>query len=212
MTQTTAAGDAADTTPTPGSGALVGYARVSTTDQSTDAQLTALNAAGCARVFPEQVSGALRDRPELAAALDYLRPGDTLVVTKLDRLGRSLPHLIEIIRSLAGRGVGFRSLAEAIDTTTPTGRLLLHVLASVAEFELDLVRERTRVGLAEARRQGRTGGRPSKITPGKVEAARALIDAGRSVTEAAAAVGLGRATLYRALSPSPGAETAPAAA
>jgi DNA invertase Pin-like site-specific DNA recombinase len=212
MTQTTPAANAADTTPTPGAGVLVGYARVSTADQNTDAQLTALHAAGCVRVFTESASGALRQRPELAAALDYIRPGDVLVVTKLDRLGRSLSHLIDTIHSLADRGVGFRSLGEAIDTTTPTGRLLLHVIGAIAEFERDIIRERTRESLAEARRQGRTGGRPSKITPGKVEAARALIDAGRSVTEAAAAVGVGRATLYRALTPHPGAETASAAA
>src|SRR5436305_14159384 len=134
---------------------LIGYARVSTTDQTTDPQIDALTAAACDRIFREKASGALRERPELAAALDYIRPGDTLVVTKLDRLGRSLPHLIETLTGLGERGVGFRSLGEGIDTTTSAGRLMMHVLGAIAQFERDLIVERTRAGLAPAPARGR---------------------------------------------------------
>jgi DNA invertase Pin-like site-specific DNA recombinase len=179
--------------------ALIGYARVSTEDQTTDPQTDALVAAGCARIFTETASGALRQRPELVAALDYAREGDVLVVAKLDRLGRSLAHLIETVATLAERGIGLRSLAEGIDTTSAAGRLLLHVLGSIAEFERDLIRERTHAGLSAARTRGRTGGRPVTMTPDKINAARALITAGGTATAAAAAIGVSRATLYRHL-------------
>lgn len=179
----------------------VGYVRVSSADQNPALQLDALTAAGCVRVFTDSASGALRDRPQLAACLDYLRPGDTLVVWRLDRLGRSLPHLIDTVGGLAERGIGFRSLTEAIDTTTATGRLIFHVFGALAEFERDLTRERAAAGRAAARARGKTGGRPLAVTPEKLEAARALIAAGHDVAKAAGAVGVGRATLYRHLKP-----------
>src|SRR4029450_4183129 len=125
-------------------GHLLGYARVSTTDQQPQLQVDALERAGCYRGFTETASGAHTDRPTLAQLLDQLRPGDTLVVWKLDRLGRSLRHLVDTITGLANRGVGFRSLQEAIDTTTPGGKLVFHVFAALPEFERDLIRERTR--------------------------------------------------------------------
>ena len=124
-------------------GHLLGYARVSTGDQSPDLQLDALRAAGCYRVFVDTASGALTTRPELAKVLDQLRPGDALVVWKLDRLGRLLRHLIEVVGDLERRGVGFKSLRESVDTTTPGGRLVFHLFGALAEFERDLIRERT---------------------------------------------------------------------
>jgi hypothetical protein len=127
----------------PGMGHLLGYARVSTTDQQPQLQVDALERAGCYRVFTETASGARADRPTLEQLLDQLRPGDTLVVWKLDRLGRSLRHLVDTVTGLADRGIGFRSLQEAIDTTTPGGKLVFHVFAALAEFERDLIRERT---------------------------------------------------------------------
>jgi DNA invertase Pin-like site-specific DNA recombinase len=162
-----------------GMGHLLGYARVSTTDQQPQLQVDALTAAGCYRVFAETASGARTDRPTLEQLLDQLRPGDTLVVRpgdtlvvwKLDRLGRSLRHLVDTVTGLAERGVGFRSLQEAIDTTTPGGKLVFHVFAALAEFERDLIRERTAAGLAAARARGRRGGRPSVMTVHKAQVA-----------------------------------------
>src|SRR5918911_5738013 len=141
-------------------GHLLGYARVSTGDQNLDLQRDALTAAGCYRVFADTASGALTVRPELDRLLDQLRPGETLVVWKLDRLGRSLRHLVDTVTGLAERGIGFRSLQEAIDTTTPGGKLVFHVFAALAEFERDLIRERTSAGLAAARAPGRHGAAP----------------------------------------------------
>lgn len=179
---------------------LIGYARVSTSEQDHALQLAALAAAGCTRVFTETASGALRDRPELARVLDYLREGDTLVVWKLDRLGRSIGHLIEIVTGLGERGVGFRSLTEGFDTTTSGGKLIFHVMAALAEFERDVIRERTVAGLAAARAEGRVGGRPAKLTGPKLAHARELADAGQhTVTAIAEIVGVSRATLYRHL-------------
>src|SRR5215217_832683 len=140
-------------------GHLLGYARVSTTDQHLQLQVDALTAAGCYRVFTETASGARTDRPTLDQVLDQLRPGDTLMVWKLDRLGRSLRHLVDTIAALADRSVGFRSLQEAIDTTTPGGKLVFHIFDALAEFERDLIRERTTAGLAAARARGKRGGR-----------------------------------------------------
>lgn len=180
-------------------GNLIGYARVSTDDQTTAPQVDALTAAGCTRIYEETASGALRGRTELAACLDYLRAGDVLVIAKLDRLGRSLAHLIDTVAQLDARGIGLRSLGEGIDTTTAAGRLLLHVLGSIAEFERDLIRERTTAGLAAAKKRGRTGGRPVTMTADKVAAAKALIANGSTAAAAAKAVGVGRATLYRHL-------------
>lgn len=181
-------------------GELIGYARVSTTDQNPDMQLDALKAAGCSRVFTDRASGAKADRPELARALDYARDGDTFVVWRLDRAGRSLQHLIELVATLNQRGVGFRSLSEQIDTTTPGGKLVFHIFGAMAEFERDLIRERTNAGLAAARARGRVGGRKPVLTPRKLQMAQALYDSGAHTMEAIAeAVGCSRATLYRNL-------------
>jgi DNA invertase Pin-like site-specific DNA recombinase len=186
----------------------IGYARVSAADQNPALQLDALAAAGCHRVFVEKASGALRERPQLAAALEYIRPGDVLVVWKLDRLGRSLRHLLDTVAALEERGVGFRSLKESIDTTTATGRLIFHIFAALAEFEREMIRERAAAGRAAARARGETGGRPSAVTPEKLAAVRALLETKRTVAQAAAAVGVGRSTLYRWLSvPEPGQDT-----
>jgi DNA invertase Pin-like site-specific DNA recombinase len=139
---------------------LIGYARVSTGEQTLDLQTDALRKAGCERLFTDTASGARADRPGLAEALDFIRPSDTLVVWRLDRLGRSLRHLIETITDLEKRGIGFRSLNEAIDTTSPGGKLVFHIFGALAEFERDLIRDRTRAGLEAARARGRKGGRP----------------------------------------------------
>jgi len=154
--------------------ALVGYARVSTRDQTTALQLDALRAAGCDRVFEETASGASRDRPELAAALDYVRAGDTLVVWKLDRLARSTKQLLTTVEELARRGIGFRCLTQDIDTTTAGGRLVFTVFSAIAEFEREIIAERTRAGLDAARTRGRRGGRKPKLK------ARDLVRAGHT--------------------------------
>lgn len=185
-----------------GEGALLGYARVSTGDQELDLQHDALTAAGCLRIFSDTGSGALDDRPELTRLLDHLREGDTLVVWRLDRLGRSLRHLIDTVAMLAEREVGFVSLQESIDTTTPGGRLVFHVFAALAEFERDLIRERTNAGLAAARARGRKGGRPSVMTPDKLTVAREMYASGEHTVAAIAAVlGVSRASVYRHLAP-----------
>jgi DNA invertase Pin-like site-specific DNA recombinase len=192
--------------------ALLGYARVSTADQRPELQLDALRAAGCYRIFVDTASGALDDRPELAKALDHLRPGDTLVVWKLDRLGRSLRHLIDTLGALQERGVGFRSLQESLDTTTPGGKLIFHLFGALAEFERDLIRQRTQAGLAAARARGRTGGRPPSLTPTKTALARQLYDARQhTLAEIARTLGVSRATLYRHLGrqPAPRLATSP---
>jgi DNA invertase Pin-like site-specific DNA recombinase len=181
-------------------GALIGYARVSTTDQNPDLQKDALGQAGCLRVFVDRASGALDSRPELARALDHLRPGDTLVVWRLDRLGRSLRHLIETIKGLEEQGVAFRSLTESIDTSTPGGRLVFHVFGALAEFERELIRERTKAGLAAARARGRKGGRPKALTQDKLAVAREMYESKRYTLAAIGrTVGVSRSTLYRAL-------------
>ncbi|WP_440583783.1 recombinase family protein [Xenorhabdus bovienii] len=138
--------------------ALIGYARVSTTEQNTALQKDALHKAGCERIFEDIVSGTKAERPGLTAALAYLREGDVLTVWRLDRLGRSLPHLIEVISTLEACGVGFRSLTESIDTTTSGGRLIFHVFGALGQFERDLIRERTKAGLTAAATRGRKGG------------------------------------------------------
>ncbi len=177
---------------------LIGYARVSTQEQNPDSQLDALNAAGCERVFIEKASGAQRDRPELAAALSYMRQGDSLVVWKLDRLARSLPQLIETIAVLEERGAGFRSLTEAIDTTTAGGKLIFHVFGALAEFERSVIRERTRAGLKAARNRGRLGGRPPALSADDLVAAKAMLrDQAITVTEVASRLKVSPATLYR---------------
>jgi DNA invertase Pin-like site-specific DNA recombinase len=179
---------------------LVGYARVSTRDQDATLQRDALTKVGCERVFEEAASGAQRDRPQLMAALDYLRAGDTLTVWKLDRLARSLKQLIETVEELERRQIGFRSLTEAIDTTTPGGRLVFQIFGALAEFERGLIRERTRAGLETARAQGRLSGRRQKITEKHIQAAKALLSGtDLTVEEAARRVGVSPATLYRHL-------------
>ena len=153
---------------------LIGYARVSISDQRLDLQQDALRGAGCERIFTDSVSGAKTERLGLTAALDACRAGDILVVWKLDRLGRSLAHLVATVEDLAGRSVGFRSLQEQLDTTTAGGKLIFHLFASLAEFERDLIRERTHAGLTAARARGRNGGRPKGVDEKKRKAAVAL--------------------------------------
>ena len=181
---------------TPSSGYRLGYARVSTMEQDPALQHNALQEAGVARIFTDHASGALVDRPQLTAVLEQLRPGDTLVVWRLDRLGRSTSHLIQTVTALEARGVGFTSLTEAIDTTTPAGRLLFGVLASLAAFERDLIRERTMAGLAAARARGKVGGRPSLMTPDKLAVAARMLAEGRPKSVIAATIGVSRGTLY----------------
>lgn len=159
-------------------------------------QHDALRAAGVERIFTDQASGALTERPQLAAVLEQLRPGDTLVVWRLDRLGRSMSHLIQTVTGLEERGIGFASLTEAIDTTTPAGRLLFGVLASLAAFERDLIRERTMAGLAAARARGKVGGRPTSMTADKLVVASRMLAEGRPKAAIAATIGVSRATLY----------------
>jgi DNA invertase Pin-like site-specific DNA recombinase len=179
---------------------LIGYARVSTNEQNPDAQGAALRAAGCERTFTDTASGKLAHRAELDAALDYLRSGDTLVITKLDRLGRSVRNLIDLADLFQSRGIGLRVLHQGIDTTTPAGKMFFHVLAAMAEFEAALISERTRDGLTAARARGRKGGRRPKLTPGKLATARKLYDEkAHTVAEIAEIVGVARSTLYRAL-------------
>ena len=179
----------------------VGYARVSTTDQSPELQLEALRRAGCERVFTERASGARDDRPELARIVDdVLRAGDTLVVWKLDRLARSLKMLITTADDLARQGIRLVSLTESLDTTTPGGTLVFHVFGAIAQFERALIRERTAAGLVGARRRGRKGGRPPAFTTADVVAARALMAEGKlSVRDVAKRMGVSVATLYRHL-------------
>lgn len=182
--------------------ALIGYARVSTAEQSLALQRDALAGAGCEMVFEDQVSGSKAERPGLAEVLAHLRRGDALVVWKLDRLGRSLAHLIETVRGLETRGVGFRSLTEGIDTTTPGGTLVFHLFGALAQFERDLIRERTNAGLKAAEARGRKGGRKPVVTPDKLARARAHLAAGLTVREAAARVKVGKTALYKVLASS----------
>ena len=179
---------------------LIGYARVSTLDHDESLQLDALKAAGCQRVFVDRVSGKLAHRPALDDLLEQMRAGDTVVVWRLDRLGRSLRHLIDLLAVFDERKVGFRSLTEALDTTTPGGRLVFHVFAALAEFERELIRERTQAGLAAARARGRRGGRPTVWTSEKVQLARTLYtDRDQDVASIARVLGVSRASVYRAL-------------
>lgn len=177
-----------------------GYARVSTLDQNEALQLDALQEAGCDDVFTDHASGKLASRPALDEMLARLRPGDTVVIWKLDRLGRSLRHLLEVVAHLEDRGVALRVLTEQIDTSTPGGKLVFHVFGALAEFERDLIRERTQAGLAAARARGRTGGRPTVLTPEKLRAAESMRTAGEPVSDIARALGVSRATVYRAFS------------
>ena len=180
--------------------ALLGYARVSTRHQSPALQLDALAEVGADQVWTDVASGTRTARPQLTALLDYARPGDTLAVWRLDRLGRSVPHLVATLTQLDARGIQFRSLVEQIDTTTAHGRLFFHMAAALAQFEADLVHERTEAGLAAARARGRLGGRPKALTPAKRAAAAELLAVdGATVTSVAAALDVSRATIYRYL-------------
>ena len=180
--------------------ANVGYARVSTLDQDLSLQLDVLVAAGCAKVFEDRASGTRANRPGLQAALDYVRDGEVLVVWKLDWLGRSLPHLIETVIELAKRDIGFRSLTEAIDTTTPGGRL---IFSALGQFERDLIQERTRAGLAAAAARGRKSGRKPVITNDKLKRAREMIGKGLTAREIAKRLRVGKTALYEALKVEP---------
>ncbi|ELV07232.1 DNA-invertase from lambdoid prophage e14 [Wohlfahrtiimonas chitiniclastica SH04] len=178
----------------------IGYARISTADQNLDLQLEALKNFGCIKIFTDVASGAKAERPGLDDALNYLREGDTLVVWKLDRLGRSLSHLLQIIDSLSQRHIHFKSITDsAIDTTTSSGQLMLTMIAALSEFERNLIRERTKEGLAVAKARGRKGGRRPVITDQKLKKAKQLIDKGLTVREAASAIGVGKSSLYESL-------------
>lgn len=179
---------------------LLGYARVSTVLQDHALQLDALRAAGCERVFTETASGARTDRPELARLMEQARQGDVVVCWRLDRLGRSLKHLLELGEDLQRRGIGLRSLTESIDTSTPTGRLMFSILGALATMEREVLIERTRAGLASAAARGRRGGRPVVLTESKLRAARAMLTSGdMSAAEVARNVGVSASTLYRHL-------------
>src|SRR6516165_7396266 len=180
---------------------LVGYMRCSTADQNLDLQRDALEKAGCERIFKDNgVSGATTERPGLAEALACVREGDVLVVWKLDRLGRSLRHLIEVVHGLEARGVQVRSLTEGFDTTTAAGKMLFHIIGALAEMEREIIRERTHAGLAAARARGRKGGRKPKVDTLRVLGAKAMLDGGKhSVSDVAAELKISRATLYRSL-------------
>jgi DNA invertase Pin-like site-specific DNA recombinase len=189
-------GDALD--PIGGGGALVGYGRVSTKGQLLDRQVAALTAAGCQRIFTDKKSGKNAEREELWACLDYLRPGDTLVVPSLDRLGRSLQDLISIVAGLRKRGIGFRSLHEALDTTTPGGRLVFHVFAALAEFIRELIVDGTNEGLAAARARGQRLGRPPAMNAEQIRQARAILTRpDERVSSVARVLGVSRSTLYK---------------
>lgn len=175
---------------------LVGYARVSTEGQNLTLQREALVQAGCQRVFEDTASGGHVDRPGLVKALEMLREGDTLVVWKLDRLGRSVGHLVSVVGSLQKQGVHFRSLTDVIDTSTASGRFFFHVMASLAEMERELTVERTKAGLEVARRLGRKGGRPLKMTSSKIDAARKLLTGGGVPRDVAKNLGVSVPTLY----------------
>ena len=179
---------------------LIGYARISTNEQNLNLQTDALTKAGCEKIFTDTASGAKSDRTGLTEAISFMRKGDTLCVWKLDRLGRSLKHLIETVLALQALGKGFCSLQENIDTTTSGGKLFFHIFGALAEFERDIIRERTRAGLASARSRGRLGGRPSIMNSKKLKMATSLYADGKTqVGEICETLGISRATFYRYL-------------
>jgi DNA invertase Pin-like site-specific DNA recombinase len=178
--------------------AKIGYARVSTLEQNKDLQINALKEVGCEKIFTDDISGAKTDRKGLNEAIAYMRPGDVFVVWKLDRAGRSLAHLIQILNTLIAQGSEFISLTEKIDTTTAGGKLIFHLMGALAEFERDLIRERTMAGLLAARARGRNGGRPRKIKNGKVAVARRMYeDKSNEIDDICETLGVSRSTLYR---------------
>lgn len=181
----------------------VGYARVSTFDQNLDLQIDALEKFGCEKIFNDEgVSGAKSDRPGLNEAILFLRPGDTLVVWKLDRLGRSIEHLRSTVFDLQKRGIEFASVQDVIDTSTASGRLFFNIMASMAEFERDLLKERTQAGLAAARARGKKGGRPKTVTESQVKRARELVkNPDLTIVEICKIIGVTRPTYYREIAP-----------
>jgi DNA invertase Pin-like site-specific DNA recombinase len=178
---------------------LIGYARVSTQEQTLNLQRDALEKAGCTKIFTDTASGAKAEREGLEEALNYVRTGDTLVVWRLDRLGRSLPHLITTMTDLEKRGIGFKSLMENIDTTTSGGKLIFHIFGALAEFERNLISERTTAGLIAARARGRKGGRPKALTGKQLSIARDLYEKRHPIAEICQTLKISKMTLYRAL-------------
>lgn len=176
---------------------LIGYARVSTQDQNLDLQIEALTKAGCKKIHDDKISGSRAERPGLAKALEMLREGDTLVVWKLDRLGRSVKNLVDLVGELHKQDIQFKSLTDAIDTGTPSGRFFFHVMASLAEMERELTVERTRAGLEIARQLGRKGGRKRQMTDSKIESAKKLLSNGIPPRDVAQNLGVSISTLYR---------------
>lgn len=181
----------------------IGYARVSTHEQNLDMQIDALKQAGCDKIFTDKISSLKQERKGLQEALEFLRPGDVLVVWKLDRLGRTLKQLIELVAMFNQKEIGFKSLKETIDTTTSTGKLVFHIFAALAEFERDIIHERTRAGLDAARARGRVGGRPKALTPKQAALAQSLYEsrkhgvAQHSIQEICDTLGISRGTLYK---------------
>jgi DNA invertase Pin-like site-specific DNA recombinase len=178
---------------------LIGYARVSTQEQTLHLQQDALEKAGCNKIFTDTASGAKAERIGLEEALNYVRKGDTLVVWRLDRLGRSLPHLITTMTDLLERGIGFKSLTENIDTTTSGGKLIFHIFGALAEFERNLIKERTQAGLTAARARGKKGGRPTALTMKQRSIAKELYEKRHPIQEILHTLKISKATLYRAL-------------
>jgi DNA invertase Pin-like site-specific DNA recombinase len=176
---------------------LIGYARVSTQEQTLNLQKDALEKAGCTKIFTDTASGAKTERKGLEQALSYVRKGDTFVVWRLDRLGRSLPHLIDTMTNLEERGIGFKSLTENIDTTTGGGKLIFHIFGALAEFERNLIRERTQAGLTAARDRGRKGGRPKALSAKQLSIAGDLCEKRYPIAEICRTLKISRATLYR---------------
>jgi DNA invertase Pin-like site-specific DNA recombinase len=179
---------------------LIGYARVSTYEQTLNLQRDALEKAECSKIFTDVISGVKAERNGLDEALNYVRKGDTLVVWRLDRLGRSLPHLITTMTSLEDRGIGFKSLTENIDTTTSGGKLIFHIFGALAEFERNLIRDRTTAGLTAARARGKRGGRPKVLTGRQLSIAQSLYDdPTNSIAEICRTLKISRPTLYRSI-------------
>ena len=176
---------------------LVGYARVSTKDQNLDLQLDALKAAGCNKIYDDSMSGARGDRPGMAKALEHLRQGDTLVIWKLDRLGRSLKQLISLVDDLAARQIDFRSLTDNIDTSSPSGRFFFHMMASLAQMERELLKERTKAGIEAARKRGKHPGRHRSLDDSKMNSAKRLLASGLLARQVATDLGVSISTLYR---------------
>jgi DNA invertase Pin-like site-specific DNA recombinase len=178
---------------------LIGYARGSTYEQTLNLQRDALEKAGCTKIFTDTASGAPTERKGLKAALSYVRNSDTLVVWRLDRLGRSLPHLITTMTALEERGIGFKSLTENIDSTTSGGKLIFHIFGALAEFERNLIKERTQAGLTAARARGKKGGRPQALTARQLGIARDLYEKRHPIAEICRTLKISKATLYRAI-------------